>query len=163
MTAADEPLGDDDLEGLIKAIREAPLEIPVDPAAALPPAPPPEFRHEVIDEVVAATGGQVFNCLCMACPLAHWEITWATDTPPPPDTALAPPSAPGGKSDGDAGKWGLEAHCRSRHAIVAKYEASKDAPGKLTRAMGANGNRFGVVGKCSDQKEAVERWQAEHS
>ena len=159
MTGDIEPLGDDDLEGMIKAIREAPLALHMDPSATPePPSPPPEFRHTVIDEVVAATGGQVFNCLCMSCPLAHWEVLWTVDTPPPPDARLEPPSSAGTKGQGDAGKWALEAYCRSRNANVAKYEPSKDEPGKLTRATGTR-----LVGKCSDQKEAVERWQAEHS
>jgi hypothetical protein len=37
---------------------------------------------------------------------------------------------------------------------VAKYEPSKDEPGKLTRATGTR-----LVGKCSDHKDAVTRWQ----
>ncbi|MDE2343901.1 MAG: hypothetical protein KGL63_11045 [Betaproteobacteria bacterium] len=155
MTLADEPLGDDDLEGLIKAIKEAPLEIPLDPAAApSPPAPPPEFRHPIIDRVVAATGGQVFNCACMLCPLAHWEVLWSvgdTETPPSPDTPLPPPVTKGLK-------WSIEAFCRARHSVTASYEPRDVAPGKLVRQLNTR-----VVSECSDQKVALEQWQKAES
>ena len=123
------------------------------PSAAPAPAPLPEFRHPIIDRVAAATGGQVFNCACMLCPLAHWEVLWTvgdTEIPPAPDAPLPPPVTKGLR-------WGIEAFCRARHSVTASYEAKDVAPGKLVRQINTR-----VVSECSDQKDAISRWNAQN-